>query len=152
MTNGYYYSQFDSVSIDCYDPPSGANSQGSASYIITDKAMTNQSVEITNDKTVLASFEATGLDTSLGNTTSGQTGGTTNNTVPGMQGGGGGGADSNRGASTSDSSNTATATGSASTGFVQGGSSGATSTIQAEQVLSGSLFAAIIAIVGLCML
>lgn len=60
MANGYYYAAFDSVSIQCYNPPSGANVQGSQSYIIADKAATNASVEITNQNTILKSFLGSG--------------------------------------------------------------------------------------------
>jgi len=56
MVNGYYYASFDSVEIDCYDPPSGANVQGSKSYVYTDDSMSNSSIEITDKNTILGSF------------------------------------------------------------------------------------------------
>merc|ERR1712098_519357 len=39
MENGYYYATFDEVSVQCYDPPSNANINGSKSYIFTDDTM-----------------------------------------------------------------------------------------------------------------
>lgn len=158
MVNGYYYAAFDSVSVQCYDPPSGANVQGTKSYVYTDDSLTNLSVAITNNNTVLSSFQATGLNLTIGETDSDS--GTKNNTVPGISGAGPGsngqrgGGDSSD-ASASGSSQTATATGSASTGFVQGsGGQNGASTIggSSEKVLQGSLFAVIVAIVGLCVL
>ena len=70
MVNGYYYAAFDSVEIDCYNPPTGANVQGSTSYVYTDDTLTNSSVEISNKNTVIGSFLATGLKPGEGNTTS----------------------------------------------------------------------------------
>lgn len=174
MTNGYYYAAFDEVDIECYDPPSGANIQGSKSYIYTDKDMANSSVEITNENTVLKSFLGTGTNMSANyaSASSSASGSAKTNDVaviPGLTGAGPGtngqrgGSDSSSSSSSSadsgsGSSQTATATGSASTGFVQGdggvsstGTSNAGS-VQNEQVLQGSLFAVVVAIVGLCVL
>ena len=169
MVNGYYYAAFDSVEIDCYDPPSGANIQGSTSYVYTDDAMANSSVEITNKNTILGSFLATGLEPGEGNaTSSGSTPAKSSDvaTIPGLTGSGPGsngdrgdnGTASSSGTSDSGGSGgtyTATGTGSASTGFVQGngGSNGAAQIGgNSEQVLQGSVFAVVVAIVALCVL
>lgn len=158
MTNGYYYSQFDSVSIDCYDAPSDAKNDGSVSYVLTDAAANESDFEITNDPTVLGSFLASNLDPDYGASSSiSGAASKTANTVPGMTGAGSG-SDNHAGDTTGDSSSTsaaaATGSGSAASGFVQGSgdSSGASSNTQPEQALSGSLFAVVVAIVGLCML
>ncbi|OCT50116.1 putative glycosidase crf2 [Cladophialophora carrionii] len=174
MTNGYYFAQFDSVSVECYDPPSGANVQGSKSYIFTDPSMTNLSVEVTNDNTVLKSFLGTGTNMSANypsNTASSSGSSKTSEvaTIPGLSGGGtgsngdrgdnssGSNSDSD-GGSGSDSGATASASGAASTGFVQGdggdGSSNGAGSIggNGESLLKGSLFAAIVAVVGLCIM
>ena len=37
MTNGYYYAQVDSLSIDCYDTPSDAKVSGDVSYVLNNK-------------------------------------------------------------------------------------------------------------------
>ncbi|OAP56227.1 hypothetical protein AYL99_09406 [Fonsecaea erecta] len=171
MTNGYYYAQFDSVSVQCYDPPAGANVQGSKSYIFTDPAMTNNTVEVTNDNTVLKSFLGTGTNMSAGSNTASASGSSNTSqpaTIPGLSGVGtgsnGGRGDNTTGNDGSGSgddsgsgSNSASATGAASTGFVQGDggdSSNGAGQIggKSETVLRGSLFAVVVAVVGLCVL
>ena len=164
MQNGYYYAAFDSVDIDCYDPPSGANVTGSKSYVYNDIAATNATVAETNDQVVLGSFLATGTDPEKGAQSASASGSaqtSSANTIPGLSGAGSG-ADGQRGGGSSSSSTsgtgsaTAQATGSASTGFVQGpdSNSGAGRAIGDEPVkaLQGSLFAAIVGICGLLML
>jgi len=174
MTNGYYYAQFDSVSIQCYDTPSGANVQGSKSYIFTDPTMTNLSVELTNNNTVLKSFLGTGTNLSAGSNTASSSGSSKTSevaTIPGLTGGGtgsnggrgdndtssdSGSSSSGSSGSGSDSSATASTSGAASTGFVQGdgGDSNGAGSIggSSETVLKGSLFAVIVAVVALCVL
>ena len=56
MENGYYYARFQEVSVQCYDPPSGAQTKGSKSYKYTDAAGTNNTVAITNDQVILGSL------------------------------------------------------------------------------------------------
>ncbi|KAF3484102.1 UTR2 protein [Arthroderma uncinatum] len=60
--NGYYYAAFDSVTIECYDPPKSAKVEGSKSYIYTDRSGLEGSVKITNKDTVLKSFLGNGQD------------------------------------------------------------------------------------------
>jgi glycosyl hydrolase family 16 len=60
MKNGYYYAMISDVNVQCYDPPSGASTPGSKSYVYTNVAATNQSISITDDETILASLYATG--------------------------------------------------------------------------------------------
>ena len=168
MTNGYYYAAFDSVSVQCYDPPAGANVQGTKSYIYTSDAMTNNTVEITNDNTVLKSLLGTGTNMSAdypsGTASSSGSAKTSDvQTIPGLTGAGPG-TNGQRGdnstGSGSDSgdsgSGTASSTGSASTGFVQGDGGGSSGAAQiggnSESVLKGSLFAVVVAMVGLCVL
>ena len=170
MQNGYYFAQFDSVSIQCYDPPSGANVQGSNSYIFTDPTMTNLSVEVSNNKTVLQSFLGTGTNLTAGSNTASASGSAKTSevaTIPGLSGVGTG-SNGGRGDNTTDSSSsssagsglqssaTASTSGAASTGFVQGngGDSNGASVIGGtpETVLKGSVFAAVLAVVGLCVL
>lgn len=177
MENGYYYAAFDQVDIECYDPPSGAKKNGTKSYIFTDKAMTNDTVEITDKNTVLKSFLGTGTNMSAGYASASASASSTAKssdvaTIPGLTGAGPGtngqrgdnssdsssGSDSGSGDDSSESA-TASATGSASTGFVQGdGGSGSGSNGAAqyggngESVLRGSLFAVVVALVGLCIM
>lgn len=160
MTNGYYYAQVDSISIDCYDLPSDAQNKGSSSYVLTNKNANESDFAITNNPTVLGSFMATGLNMNLGASSSSSNSSSSVNTVPGLTGAGPGNDDhggdtaaQSSGSSSAGQTASSGSSGSATTGFVQGGgSSGASSNIQSEKVLSGSLFAAIVAIVGLCIL
>lgn len=111
---------------------------------------------ITNNPTVLGSFLATGLNMNEGANASASDSGSatkTANTIPGMSGVGPGvdsHSDDGSSSSSSAAASQATGTGSAATGFVQG-HSGA-SAVQPEKVLGGSMFAVIVAIVGLCIL
>jgi len=160
MTNGYYYSQFDYVNIQCYDAPSDVKVNGKTAYKLTNKAATEADFEITDDPTVLGSFLASGLDMDLGKNASSSVSGSatkTANTVPGMSGVGPGN-DNHAGdssATTTAASQTNTGSSSTATGFVQGGGSGSSgaSNIQADtKVVSGSLFAVVVAIVAMCIL
>lgn len=160
MSNGYYFASFSEVKIECYDPPAGANVQGSVSYTYDDVAATNDTVVVGDKPTVLKSLLGSGTNmtadfpskasdspdsaessdvatipglTGAGPGTNGQRG---DNQVPG------GGGDSD-----TDSS------GSETTGFVQGGSSTGSgnrvSPPRAERILQGELFAVVLALVGL---
>jgi beta-glucanase (GH16 family) len=167
MQNGYYYATFDEVSVQCYDPPTNANVNGSKSYIFTNDALTNSTVEITDENTVLKSFLATGLNVTAGDASasasaSGSAKTSNVETIPGLSGGGTGN-NGQRGDNSTDSSSSssdsgstsASATGSASTGFVQGDGSGSGAGQlggNSEAVLRGSLFAVVIAVIGLCVL
>jgi hypothetical protein len=158
----YYYAMFSEVDIQCYSPPDGANQQGSKSYIYTDPAGTNNTVEITNDNTVLKSLLGTGTNMSANypsaaSSASGAAQTSNIATIPGLSGAGPG-TNGQRGdnPSSSASGGSATGTGSGSTstgGFVQGnpsGSSGAPP--RQETVLQGSFFAVLVAIVALIVL
>lgn len=166
MTNGYYYAQFDSISVDCYDTPSDVTVKGKSTYVLANKNAEEKDFQITDDPTILGSFLATGLDMDLGKESEASASVSsaatkTANTVPGMSGMGPGNdnhasdvASSSTAAGSTQQAGTSTGSaGSAATGFVQGnsGQSGA-SNIQPETVLSGSLFAVVVAIVGLCIL
>ncbi|PWY80000.1 cell wall glucanase [Aspergillus eucalypticola CBS 122712] len=138
---GYYYATFSDITVECYDAPNGTVSNGNKSYMFTNKDGLQQSVQITNNDTVLASFGATGLDMDLGASDSSSSG--TNGTVPENQGGSGNVPGSSSSSTTSGSSST-------SSGFSQGSStdtSGAPS--QNERVMRGSFFAALVAVVVL---
>jgi len=162
MQNGYYYAAFDSVEIDCYDPPSGANVTGSKSYVYNSVAATNDTVAEVNDQVVLGSFLATGTNPEEGSqsASAGSSQSSSANSIPGLTGAGPGsngqrGDGSSSSSASSGGSATAAATGSASTGFVQGAdSSGAGRAIVDEpgKALQSSLFAAIVGICGLLML
>jgi len=154
--HGYYYATFGEVDIQCYDPPSGANVQGSNSYVFTDVAATNNTVEITNNSTVLKSFLGTGTNMTAGAVSSASgtaVSAAASDSIPGQNGGSGSGgsAQSNPNFNSSSSSSSNSGSNSSSTGFSQGGTSttksGASS--QSERVLQGSLFAVLVAVVVL---
>ena len=151
ISNGYYYAAFSSVNIDCYDPPQGANKQGDKSYIFTDAAMTNSTVEISDKDTVLKSLEGTGTDMDAGaDTSSGSSSpSATAAQVPGLSGVG---ADGNRGGTNSVSGSASGANGVSqptSTGFTQGGSGAAP---HPEKVLETSILAVVVALFALLVL
>lgn len=68
---GYYYAVIQSVNITCYDPPSGIVQNGSTAYKYTDSdSWYEDTVAITDDNTILASDENSGLDdNTVSNTT-----------------------------------------------------------------------------------
>lgn len=166
MSNSYYYAAFSEVKMQCYAPPPGANVQGDVSYTYDNVAATNDTVVVGNKPTVLKSLLGSGTDmdadypsASASGSGSAQTSEVA--TVPGMTGAGPGtngqrgdnvdeGDDSSP--SPSDGSSTESPS-SGATGFVQGGGSNGTgsgNTIQRpEKILQGSLFAVVVAVVGL---
>ncbi|KAF2205522.1 cell wall glucanase [Delitschia confertaspora ATCC 74209] len=62
MQNGYYYATVSEVKVECYDPPSGAKKSGNKAYKYTDKAGTNDTVEMVGDLVILSSLYASGED------------------------------------------------------------------------------------------
>ncbi|GMM50071.1 hypothetical protein DASB73_010290 [Starmerella bacillaris] len=58
---GYFYVEVDSISVETYDTPSGANVTGSKSYVYTGKNGLEDSVALTDDDYVLGSTDGTGL-------------------------------------------------------------------------------------------
>ncbi|KAK9358616.1 concanavalin A-like lectin/glucanase domain-containing protein [Lipomyces starkeyi] len=66
---GYDYAIVKSVNVQCYSPPSFANQSGK-SYRYVNRNGTQESVIITNEDTVLASFDASGTDMSAGGSSS----------------------------------------------------------------------------------
>lgn len=180
-TNGYYYAMYQDVNVQCYAAPSGTNSTGSDSYIYTNTAGIQSSIAVTNDNTILKSLLGTGTDmnkdypdtkskSKASGTKSAAAAATSNvATVPGLTGAGPGtdgtrggdstGSSGNSGSDSSGGSSSSTAAGSASTGiggFTQGdqpsskSSSGAPS--KSEEVLRGSIFAVLVAFVGMLMM
>jgi hypothetical protein len=161
MKNGYYYAMVDEVVVECYNPPPGANIKGSKSYIYTDQAATNNTVEETDNIVILKSLQANGDDPDIGAVPSGVSSsvGATNTpaSIPGQSGIGAAGDGSNpnpgagNGNGNGDGSNTQSA-GSAATsapasGFDQGG--GSTGKSEGDKIavrLGGSVFAVLVAV------
>lgn len=165
MKNGYYYAMVNDVNVQCYDPPSGANIQGSKAYMYTNSAATNNTVEETNNLVILKSLQANGNDPDLGASQSSSTSGTPKSTssaaasntpesIPGESGigqvPGGGGASSGTSGDSSSGSGTNSA-GSASSssagGFSQGtGSTGKSEGDKISAKVGGSVFAVLVAV------
>jgi Glycosyl hydrolases family 16 len=164
MSNGYYYAAFSEVKIQCYDPPKGANVKGTVSYTYNNVAATNDTVEVGNKPTVLKSLLGSGTNMSAdypsaAASASGTAQSSDVATVPGMTGAGPGtngqrgDGESGGGSSGSADGSATESAGSAATGFNQGGGSngsGSGAMVQRpEKILQGSLFAVVVAVVGL---
>jgi hypothetical protein len=173
QTNGYYYAQFESVTVDCFNATSPPGTNLHTSYYYNNEAGTNDTVVDSDKPTVLKSLLGTGTNMSVG-IPSGAAASTVA-TVPGN--GNGTGPSGNDGYDNSTSSGSAqsssgtdgsggatgTAAGSAATGtsFSQGGGGGSSSTKSAgsklliergSNSLGGSVFAVIVAVAVLTFL
>ena len=171
--NGYYYSMFKDVNVQCYDTPPNANVSGSTSYIYRGTDGVQSDISVTNDQTVLKSLLGTGTDMNKDYPHAAKPSGTKSAsaaatsevaTVPGLTGAGpgtdgtrGGGSTGSSGSGqggSSGGSQSSSAAGSTATGiggFSQGGS-GTKSSSEApksETVMKGSAFAALVAFVGM---
>lgn len=93
QTNGYYYASFESVTIDCYNATSPPGTNKNKSYYYNGETGTNDTVVDSNNATILASFQGTGLDMEAGKpvsgtaTTASATPSATPESVPGLTGG-----------------------------------------------------------------
>lgn len=140
MQNGYYYAQVKEVSVECYDPPSGIQSNGNKAYYYTNTDGLQNDVAIGNNNTILGSILADGDNPDFKPKSATQGGSkptSTPETVPGISGGGSqqiGGQESGDSAGASGS---ASAPGSSPTGFTQGDGSMS----QASTVYAGSAVA-----------
>jgi len=162
MQNGYYYAMFSDVNVECYDPPSGYNNDGTKAYVYTTTAGTNDTVQTVNNNTILSSFYASGDNPKYNPDASSSASGTKTatssgsaaatsdlQTVPGVSGGGvrGDGSSDSSSGDTSSASGSASASSAASTsssssggGFSQG-MSGTGGTNDGSKVVAGSLVA-----------
>ncbi|KAF2657011.1 glycoside hydrolase family 16 protein [Lophiostoma macrostomum CBS 122681] len=156
MTNGYYYAEVEQVTVKCYDPPDGVKKSGQKTYKYTDKAATNNTVEITDDLVILGSLYANGEDPDYGaSTASGAQPTMTGNTVPGGNSGGGNRAEDQSSAAGQPTgaggSDQPAATGDG--GFSQGGNQGAGSSLQPGlNKVGGGAIAIVVAVLGLMVL
>jgi len=169
MTNGYYYATFQSVTMSCYNATSAPGTNTGKSYTYNSVDGTNNTVIDGNESTILDSFLDTGLDPTAGaSSASGSSApSSTAQTVPGLSGGGSGAnpgeGDSSSSSSASSSTQTSSSSGGSGSGSGSGGGSGfsqggtgSTSKSGAdklgmsqERVLKGSLFAGIVAVIGM---
>ena len=165
----YYYAVVREVKIECYDPPDGAKKSGSKAYIYNNKSGLNNTIEITDENTILKSFLGSGLQPDAGAQASGTASAseavasTDAPTVPGLTGAGTG-SNGQRGAGDSPDGGSPTPgseggsptdgaaapSGSDFHGFSQGnGNTGSASHPKGEKVMQGSILAVLLAIAGL---
>jgi beta-glucanase (GH16 family) len=163
MQSGVYTAVVSDVSVECYDPPSGTKQTGKKTYKYTDaKNPTNNTVEITDDFTILASLENTGDNPGEADKTSTSTGAKPSKTVlqvPGGNPGGGNrevgptsaaGAQQTQDGSGNQAAQTGSSSGSGGNTFVQGGNTGAGVALEpALAKVGGSALAIVVAILGL---
>ncbi|PQE21476.1 glycoside hydrolase family 16 protein [Rutstroemia sp. NJR-2017a BBW] len=170
--NGYYYASFESVDIECYKATSSLGTNTGVSYTYSSLVGTNNTVVDGDKPTILKSLLGTGTNMSAAYPSAASSGASaaaasaTAAQIPGLTGTGGGGVDTHSSgddSSSGSSSGTSSASGSSSTGgssgFSQGtGSSGSGSGSKSsadkvganqERVLKGSVFAGIVAVVGM---
>lgn len=154
MQEGYYYARFQEVTVECYDPPSGAQKQGDKTYKYTDEAGTNNTVAITNDEVILGSLRGTGENP--GKPQPADSSASDVAMVPGGNpGAGGGNSVQQSGAAAANNGGDAQPTGASdntgtgSTSFSQGGSQSTGAGAALEPRIGGSIFAIVVAIMGL---
>lgn len=169
QAHGYDYAIVSEVDIECYQPPNGAHVTGKQSYIYDNLACTNQSIEVSDKPTILKSLLGTGTNMSADYPSNPSAKASQSATVPGLtgagpgtdgtrgdagqgqgggSGGGSGGSSAGAGGGASASLNSAASTQTSfSQGVAKGGAAGRT-----DKVLQGSMFAGLMAIIGLCLL
>ncbi|KAI4952661.1 hypothetical protein J4E91_003133 [Alternaria rosae] len=158
MTNGYYAARFSEVTVECYDPPEGAQIKGKKTYKYTDEAGTNNTVAITDDVVVLGSLMGTGENPGEAKDKDDDSKATDIAMVPGGNPGGGAGREVAETSAAAQPNSPAQETGSSGSGVTAqgqfdqglGGSTGAGSVVQPGLGrMEGSVFAIIVAIMGL---
>lgn len=137
---GYYYAKIGEIKVECYDPPAGSDIKGDKSYFFKDDKGVNTSVQVTNNKTVLGSSGATGLNLDLGSDHKNKSSNSTssghrhkNMTGPISHG------DSDESGRDQSSKSTDSSKDTTSNG----------ASLQSERVMQGSLFAILVAVVVL---
>jgi beta-glucanase (GH16 family) len=171
MQNGYYYAMVEEVTVECYDPPPMATIKGSKVYEYTGLAGTNDTVLISDNEMILASFYATGENpkydpnAKASGSSSSNAPKPTQETVPGMSGGGNRGNDESSSAAAASATGTAGASGTAAAGTAaasatgnggfnqgggnNGGNSAAASLKEGRLGMGGSGLAVVVAVLGL---
>jgi len=146
MQNGYYYAMINEINVECYDPPNSAKGSGKSTYVYTDKAATNDTIELSGSSVVLKSLFASGDNPDYDPNGDSSKPSQTPESIPGVSGAGSRGEDTS-GGDTSSASSSQPSAGTGSSGFSQGtGSSGSSagSKVQAEK-LGSSVIAILLA-------
>lgn len=146
MQNGYYYAMVSDVTVECYNPPTGVQGSGTATYQYTNKKATNNTVDLSNNMVILKSLYATGDDPNNDPAGTGATPSSTPESIPGVSGAGA----RNDGSSGNSSSSQSPLSASGSSSFSQGSSSSSNGKSSAAKVhperLGGSVLAILIAV------
>jgi hypothetical protein len=152
MQNGYYYAMVNDVTVECYNPPKGAQGNGDATYMYTDRRGTNDTIEQSSKTVILKSLYASGDKPDYDPEGTGSKPSSAPESIPGVSGAGvrneDGAASGSEGAPQSQSPQDA----SGNTGFSQGtnnggasGSSNGGAAIHPER-LGGSVLAILVAV------
>lgn len=139
---GSYYAKVGEINVECYDAPDGADIKGGKSYIFKDDKGLNNSVQVTNNDTTIASFGATGLHPDIGKNKSSSSNSSTTTTtsagtVPTSNGGTG-----NEPGSSEESGQNNQENNSNKNNITSNGASS-----RSERVMQGSFFGVLVAIV-----
>lgn len=149
---GYYYATIGDIDVTCYSTPDGTTVTGNSSYVYTSDSAMEADVEVTGNSTVLGSLGATGLDMTLGanssSSTASSTGSSSDSVPTNSNGSGGSGSAGEAAAGTSASGSDSTSASATASSFSQGTTSNAAAN-PSDRVLSGSLFAVLVAVGGL---
>ncbi|KAF2644484.1 hypothetical protein P280DRAFT_172664 [Massarina eburnea CBS 473.64] len=151
---GYYAAKVDQVTVECYDPPSGVKKTGNKSYKYTDKAATNDTVEISNDFVILGSLEDTGENPGDASKTKTSTS-TSTNSAPQVPGGIIGGGGRQEPTAAPQSTGSSGSSGSSSSDAFDQGTSGKSAGVAVEPSLhkiGGSAIAIVVTVLGLLVL
>lgn len=150
MQNGYYYAMVNDVTVECYNPPSGAQGSGKSTYVYTDRRGTNDTVELSSNTVILKSLYASGENPDYDPEGTGSKPSSTPESIPGVSGAGARNDDESNTQSGSSGSSSPQDAGQSSTfsqGTSGGGSSGSSGAgkIHPER-LGGSVLAILIAV------
>ncbi|GMF00048.1 unnamed protein product [Ambrosiozyma monospora] len=152
---GYLYAMLDSVEVDCYDPPSGTEKNGTKSYQYKNdqKDWTSDTVMITDEDTIIGDLNGSGLDKNLDEKSSSSSSSKSSKTDSSKTSSGdssktsSSGDDSSESSTSSKGSNAKTTASTAVTDFVQ--NFGASSSSNGGAVDMTGMFSSVMGLLGL---
>jgi len=149
MQNGYYYAMINDVTVECYDPPSGAQGSGSKTYLYTDRRGTNDTIEMSSKSVVLKSLYASGDNPDYDPEGTGSKPSSTPESIPGVSGAGVRNDDPQNGGTNSGAQSQSPQNAGESSGFSQGtsGNAGSSGSVKIHpERLGGSVLAILVAV------
>ncbi|PYH97893.1 hypothetical protein BO71DRAFT_95550, partial [Aspergillus ellipticus CBS 707.79] len=63
---GYFYAQYQNITVECYPPPADTMQEGDVSYVYTSDSGLSDTIEISGNSTVLNNLEDSGLNMTSG--------------------------------------------------------------------------------------